>query len=150
LFATFTSSFVAGGSADADMGTLPPPGIPKWWGAYQDPLRANCKLNIAMSEDGLEARITGYEGDPDCQSLGYKKIPFNLTGTIKSRMSEEMTIDFSSKGGFKDVRVEYEGNGIRLPTGTKWFKIGKIDEMGYKPVNMTLYGPGDGVAWKWR
>lgn len=143
------ASSVAGGSAHADIGTLPPPGIPKWWGAYQDPLHANCKLNVKMSEDGLRATIWGYVGDPDCAKINFKKKPFNMTGTLKSIMSEEMAVDFSSRGGFKDVRVEYEGNGIRMPTGSKWFKIGKTDEMGYKAVNMTLTGPKD-KAWKWR
>jgi len=148
LVAALTSG-TAAGSADADVGSLPPPGIPKWWGAYKDPLHANCKMYVEMSEDGLAARISGYEGEPDCTKVGFKKKPFEIYGKLKTIMDEEMYVDFSTKGGSKEVKVEYEGNGIRLPTGSKWFKVGKTEEFGYKPLNMTLTGPED-KPWRWR
>mmetsp|Transcript_92981 Transcript_92981/g.259021 ORF Transcript_92981/g.259021 Transcript_92981/m.259021 type:complete len:194 (-) Transcript_92981:127-708(-) len=106
--------------------------LPRWVGKYSDPRHLNCKRNIALDgSDGLNFRITGYDGDPNCESLYGPRTPFELTARLASADSGELVIDFSPKGGPKDVVGRWEGDGIRFPDGNKWAKVGKMSSLGY-------------------
>ncbi|KAL3804638.1 hypothetical protein HJC23_008453 [Cyclotella cryptica] len=93
-------------------------------GSYSDPKHLNCPRLIAM--EGSKALITGADGNPNC--VGGEGNPWRLVGRIdesKGNDADEIFVDFSPKGGPKDLVGKWEKNGIRWPDGNKWTLEGR-------------------------
>eukprot|EP00419_Tripos_fusus_P090013 CAMPEP_0172867754 /NCGR_PEP_ID=MMETSP1075-20121228/84502_1 /TAXON_ID=2916 /ORGANISM="Ceratium fusus, Strain PA161109" /LENGTH=160 /DNA_ID=CAMNT_0013717197 /DNA_START=125 /DNA_END=607 /DNA_ORIENTATION=+ len=106
-----------------------------WAGKYSDPQHPGCKRNILV-----EGRYLTVEGADALQGAECKKTAdfndlksmldpapvkeFTVKGTIKFKKENQATIDFSAKGGPKDLlAVLEEDGGIKFPDGNKWTKI---------------------------
>ena len=61
--------------------------------------------------------------------------------TGKTRGKEEATIDFSSKGGPKDLVGKWDGSGIVFPDGNKWTKVVNPDKS-RRPEDMSTLSEG--------
>eukprot|EP00933_Yihiella_yeosuensis_P045212 TRINITY_DN40549_c0_g1_i1.p1 TRINITY_DN40549_c0_g1~~TRINITY_DN40549_c0_g1_i1.p1 ORF type:complete len:156 (-),score=44.10 TRINITY_DN40549_c0_g1_i1:199-666(-) len=92
---------------------------PNWTGKYSDPFHPGCKREISVS--GLEVTIDGTDGSPGC-AAGETQKPWKLSAKLTSADSEEVLIDFSPKGGPKDLVGKWDGSGIKFPDGNKWSK----------------------------
>merc|ERR1711920_260298 len=79
-------------------------------GLYSDPAHPGCTRKVKLA--GTAAFITGADED---------KVPFKVKG---STQGNTITIDFSPKGGPKDVTGVWIGSGIKFPDGNVWTKIG--------------------------
>ena len=93
----FTESSVAGKAAIRIGGT------------YSDPNHPGCKRKILLQGGG--AIITGVDED---------KKKFKLTADVSGKA---IYIDFSPKGGPKNVRAEWNGVGLVFPDGNVWTKL---------------------------
>jgi len=93
---------------------------PQWAGMYDDPNHKECKRKV-VKVGKTKLRIDGRDGEPDCGD-GFVSTPFSLTATLKSADSDEVLIDFSSKGGPADLLGKWDGDGIKFPDGNKWTK----------------------------
>eukprot|EP00543_Licmophora_paradoxa_P004296 CAMPEP_0202457764 /NCGR_PEP_ID=MMETSP1360-20130828/14692_1 /ASSEMBLY_ACC=CAM_ASM_000848 /TAXON_ID=515479 /ORGANISM="Licmophora paradoxa, Strain CCMP2313" /LENGTH=142 /DNA_ID=CAMNT_0049077925 /DNA_START=7 /DNA_END=435 /DNA_ORIENTATION=- len=83
-------------------------------GSYSDPKHPNCLREIVM--DGKEAKISGTDGTPGCPVDGSGK-QWALSGKVAG---DEILVDFSPKGGPKDLKGIWDGSGIKWPDGNKW------------------------------
>ena len=77
-----------------------------------DPFHSNCQRIISV--DGRKASLQGTDGDPGCPADG-SGTKWTLTGKIEG--IHTILVDFTPKGGPKDLRGEFDGNGIRWPIG---------------------------------
>mmetsp|Transcript_15805 Transcript_15805/g.22286 ORF Transcript_15805/g.22286 Transcript_15805/m.22286 type:complete len:154 (+) Transcript_15805:144-605(+) len=90
-------------------------------GAYSDPKHPNCARLVAI--EGTTALVSGADGNPGCPTGEGR--PWKLVGKVSG---DEIFIDFSPKGGPKDLTGVWEGGknpGIRFPDGNKWVLSGK-------------------------
>ena len=92
-------------------------------GSYSDPNHPNCLRVIEVPKDNSKngvAAISGTDGTPGCPPDGSGKT-WQLQGKITG---DEIFIDFSPKGGPKDLVGKWEDSpsGIRFPDGNKWTK----------------------------
>ena len=71
-----------------------------------DPKHPNCLRVIQI--DGATAKISGTDGNPDCPADGSGK-EWNLAGKIQG---DNILVDFSPKGGPKDLKGVFDGTGI--------------------------------------
>jgi hypothetical protein len=62
--------------------------------------------------------LKGTDGNPGCPVDGSGK-QWQLTGTVDGN---NIFVDFSPKGGPKDLKGEWDVNGIKWPDGNKWEK----------------------------
>ena len=85
-------------------------------GSYSDPNHPNCKRNIVA--DGNKVALSGTDGTPGCPVDGSGN-SWSLSGEISG---ENILVDFSPKGGPKNLKGEWDGSGIRWPDGNKWSK----------------------------
>lgn len=86
-------------------------------GSYSDPFHPNCQRVISVN--GLStATLKGTDGNPGCKPGGAGK-EWALDGKVDGNT---ILVDFSPKGGPKDLKGVWEGNGIRWPDGNKWTK----------------------------
>mmetsp|Transcript_7605 Transcript_7605/g.9377 ORF Transcript_7605/g.9377 Transcript_7605/m.9377 type:complete len:160 (+) Transcript_7605:69-548(+) len=109
-------AIAAGGPAIASAGT-------DFTGSYSDPKHPGCARLVFV--DGNTALVSGIDGSPGCESGEGR--PWKLTGSISG---DNIFVDFSPKGGPKDLKGIWEakGNaGIRWPDGNKWTLNGKPD-----------------------
>mmetsp|Transcript_540 Transcript_540/g.986 ORF Transcript_540/g.986 Transcript_540/m.986 type:complete len:131 (+) Transcript_540:399-791(+) len=98
-------------------------------GSYSDPNHPSCPRLIAM--EGSTVIITGADGNPGC--VGGDGQPWKLIGKVdKEREGAELNeifVDFSPKGGPKDLvgkwEVKGKSSGIRWPDGNKWTLEGR-------------------------
>lgn len=102
---------------------------PAFDGAYTYPKHPGCPRNIGQAEDkaGGDSKaslenivdVTGADGTPGCTSSGPTKA-WRLSGKVKG---DQIFVDFSPKGGPKDLVGKWEGDGIRWPDSNKWSKV---------------------------
>ena len=85
-------------------------------GSYSDPNHPNCKRNVAVA--GESATLSGTDGNPGCPASGDGNA-WELSGKVSG---DEIFVDFSPKGGPKDLKGVWDGSGIRWPDGNKWSK----------------------------
>ncbi|GHP03091.1 hypothetical protein PPROV_000184600 [Pycnococcus provasolii] len=85
-------------------------------GNYADPKHPGCARAIASN--GV---VSGTDGTPGCEN-GEPQRPWNLSGKIFED-EKKIFIDFSPKGGPKDLTGEWVGNGVRFPDGNVWKKL---------------------------
>jgi len=91
---------------------------PPWSGKYSDPGHPGCKREVSV--DGLKMKIDG--GDEPCGPNDKQKA-WSLTATLPDAEAKEVMIDFSPKGGPKDLKGKWDGGGIVFPDGNKWTKL---------------------------
>jgi hypothetical protein len=87
-------------------------------GNYADPKHPNCKRQINVL--GSTAYVTGTDGTPGCPADGSGQ-PWKLVGKVSG--DENIFVDFSPKGGPKDLEGKWEAEpvpGIRWPDGNLW------------------------------
>mmetsp|Transcript_90020 Transcript_90020/g.194771 ORF Transcript_90020/g.194771 Transcript_90020/m.194771 type:complete len:174 (+) Transcript_90020:84-605(+) len=107
-----------------------------WAGNYKDPQHPGCMREVTV--DGRYLTITGTDGIPgpgcektaDFSNLKSLLDPapvkeWSLTATIKFKKENEASIDFSPKGGPKDLLGVLEADGIKFPDGNKWTKTSR-------------------------
>lgn len=87
-------------------------------GSYSDPFHPNCLRVVSVSKDpsSSSATLTGTDGNPGCPADGSGK-EWTLTGKVDG---DNILVDFSPKGGPKDLKGLWDGDGIRWPDGNKW------------------------------
>ena len=90
----------------------------KFVGKYADPKHPGCKREVSGSGDTLD--VTGTDGAPGCLN-GEPQRPWALTGVVRSE--DDIFIDFSPKGGPRDLLGKWTGKGILFPDGNEWKKI---------------------------
>lgn len=96
---------------------------PPWSGKYDDPNHPGCKREVTVS--GVDMTISGTDGEPGPGCTSKDKVsPWKIGGKLIAEDSDELVIDFSPKGGPKDVPAKWVRNGIKFPDGNKWAKIG--------------------------
>jgi hypothetical protein len=79
-------------------------------GSYSDPFHPEGYRTVVVNGDGT-ATVTG---------IDYKDKPmWTITGYFKG---SDLLIDFSVKGGPKDLLSRYEDGGMKFPDGNKWSK----------------------------
>lgn len=124
-------------------------------GEYDDPKHPGCLRSIKVGgapllPDGRRSRkpqalVAGVdkacEGPPDINSV------WKLVGSV-SEDGETIFIDFSPKGGPKDLLGVWDGDGIKFPDGNKWTKVPNgTPGRRPKPVTLTseteLYKPAE-------
>ena len=96
-------------------------------GEYADPKHPGCLRAIEGSSAGESAStlaVKGTDGTPGCAN-GEKQRPWSLTGDIVKIPSkaDEILIDFSPKGGPKNLLGKWTGTGILFPDGNEWKKL---------------------------
>ena len=74
----------------------------------------NCKRIISMN--GSSTKLKGTDGSPGCPADGSGKA-WSLDGIVKGN---EIFVDFTPKGGPKDLKGVWDGSGINWPDGSKW------------------------------
>mmetsp|Transcript_12332 Transcript_12332/g.28264 ORF Transcript_12332/g.28264 Transcript_12332/m.28264 type:complete len:169 (+) Transcript_12332:78-584(+) len=90
-----------------------------WIGLYSDPMHPGCRREVVVDFAGVF--IEGADGQPGCLK-GEKLERWTLPATYTPG-SDTLVIDFSPKGGPKDVKGTWDGNGIRFPDGNKWTRL---------------------------
>jgi hypothetical protein len=83
-------------------------------GSYTDPFHPNCQRVITM--DGSSAKLVGTDGTPACPTDG-SGAAWSLEGLVQG---DEILVDFTPKGGPKDLKGVWDGSGIKWPDGNKW------------------------------
>ncbi|GKY93062.1 hypothetical protein MPSEU_000274500 [Mayamaea pseudoterrestris] len=86
-------------------------------GSYADPFHPNCRRIVSVSS-GSTATLKGTDGNPGCPTDGSGR-EWTLTGTIDAD-GKNIVVDFTPKGGPKDLKGAWDGDGIRWPDGNKW------------------------------
>jgi hypothetical protein len=105
----------------------------KFTGEYTDPQHPGCQRSIkvtgnAMDPSGRKSRkpaavIKGTDNeDGGACDAGSEPESWRLTATLSEDQSKIM-VDFSPKGGPKDVVGKWVDGGIVFPDGNKWSKI---------------------------
>mmetsp|Transcript_1867 Transcript_1867/g.4735 ORF Transcript_1867/g.4735 Transcript_1867/m.4735 type:complete len:156 (-) Transcript_1867:57-524(-) len=99
--------------------SLPADAAP-WAGKYTDPKHPGCKREIAVN--GKTLAITGTDGKPGC-GAGVEEKAWALSARLEEESGDSVLIDFSPKGGPKNLLGTWDTNGIKFPDGNKWTKI---------------------------
>ena len=92
-------------------------------GKYADPKHPGCAREIAAgSSDGSATTlaVSGADGTPGCLN-GEEQREWSLEGVVRGE--GEILIDFSPKGGPKDLVGKWTGKGILYPDGNTWSKL---------------------------
>jgi hypothetical protein len=84
-------------------------------GSYADPFHPNCERVITTST-ARGVTLRGTDGNPGCPVDGSGR-EWTLTGTVNGN---DILVDFTPKGGPKDLKGVWDGDGIRWPDGNKW------------------------------
>ncbi|CAK0846089.1 unnamed protein product [Prorocentrum cordatum] len=95
---------------------------PRWEGRYADPRHVGCKREIKAN--GLSLTISGTKGTPGpgCGASD-TETAWTIPASIPSLESLDIVIDFSPKGGPKDLPAKWDGDGIKFADGNKWKKL---------------------------
>lgn len=121
-------------------------------GDYDDPNHPGCLRQVKvvgapMRGDGTRSaypvlEVTGYDGkdgEKMCTTRPTRADLWKVQGTVRS--NTEAVIDFSAKGGPKNLAAKYENGGIVFPDGNKWTKVsGGTDDR--RPVDMSTLTDG--------
>ncbi|CAE7217948.1 unnamed protein product [Symbiodinium sp. CCMP2592] len=98
-------------------------GAGQWMGYYADPQHPMCPRKIVYEYDlydKAQMMVDGGDGNPGCE----KKVLTRWTAKVDWKAgSDEITIDFSKKGGPAGVVGKWDTDGIVFPDGNKWKKI---------------------------
>jgi hypothetical protein len=92
-------------------------------GSYADPFHLNCQRIIRSSvvvgkgNAVAEVTLTGTDGNPSCPADGSGNA-WTLQGKVVD--NDSILVDFTPKGGPKDLKGVWDGDGIRWPDGNKW------------------------------
>lgn len=91
-------------------------------GEYADPKHPGCLR--AIEGQGSTLDVKGTDGTPGCTN-GENQRPWSLTGDVVKTPSEtdEILIDFTPKGGPKNLVGKWTGTGILFPDGNEWKKL---------------------------
>mmetsp|Transcript_12380 Transcript_12380/g.39117 ORF Transcript_12380/g.39117 Transcript_12380/m.39117 type:complete len:172 (-) Transcript_12380:291-806(-) len=99
-------------------------------GEYDDPQHPGCLRSIKVGGAPMlpsgrrsrnpQAAIAGV--DSACDARPEVSAVWKLTGSV-AESGESIAIDFSPKGGPKDLLGVWEGDGIKFPDGNKWTKV---------------------------
>lgn len=91
-------------------------------GEFADPKHPGCRRTIQGS--GAVLDVLGTDGTPGCAN-GERQRPWSLKGDIVKVPSkqDEILIDFSPKGGPKNLLGKWTGTGILFPDGNEWKKL---------------------------
>jgi len=146
---TTTALDMAGLSANA---TEPAPALaanPAWEGKYADPRHVGCEREIKAN--GLSLTISGTEGTPGpgC-GAGDTETSWAIPASIKSQESPDIVIDFSQKGGPKDLPAKWDGDGIKFADGNKWMKLSANATEATAQVSLGAASCGDDNMPCWR
>jgi hypothetical protein len=76
-----------------------------------DPFHVNCQRIISV--DGTKASLKGTDGNPGCPADG-SGMTWTLTGKVDGK---NIFVDFTPKGGPKDLKGVFDGTGINWPDG---------------------------------
>ena len=79
-------------------------------GKYADPNHPGCKRKVTLIGTN-KVLVEGADED---------KVPFTVRGTYEGKT---VTLDFSPKGGPKDVTAQYSITGLTFPDGNVWKKL---------------------------
>ena len=90
-------------------------------GKYKDPNHPGCLRAIERVKATDLARVFGEDGNPGCNA-GQVTKKWSLEGKIMDD-DKEILIDFSKKGGPKDLVGKWNGSGILFPDGNLWSKL---------------------------
>mmetsp|Transcript_4403 Transcript_4403/g.8831 ORF Transcript_4403/g.8831 Transcript_4403/m.8831 type:complete len:199 (-) Transcript_4403:107-703(-) len=99
---------------------------PRWSGKYNDPKHPGCERRISKDNFSGEYTIAGASSRDKAQKGCDVNDPrsqkrWALTGVLIAE--DTLSVDFSSKGGPKDVQVKLVKDSIEFPDGNKWKKI---------------------------
>ena len=86
-------------------------------GSYSDPFHTNCQRIIVVPTPNT-AILYGTDGNPGCPVDGSGN-SWELTGTIDGN---NILVDFTPKGGPKNLKGTFDTDGIKWPDGNKWTK----------------------------
>jgi hypothetical protein len=98
-------------------------GVDLFSGDYADPFHPYCQRHIEVVSP-TRASVTGTDGTPGCPPDGSGR-PWALTGILNEEEGTSILIDFTPKGGPKDLKGVWEASpveGIRFPDGNLWSK----------------------------
>jgi len=97
----------------------------KWSGKYSDPKHPGCERRISKDNFSGEFTIAGAssrdKSQKGCDADPRSVKRWALTGFQVS--DDTLKVDFSSKGGPKDVEVKLVQGGISFPDGNTWKKL---------------------------
>mmetsp|Transcript_52146 Transcript_52146/g.145537 ORF Transcript_52146/g.145537 Transcript_52146/m.145537 type:complete len:192 (+) Transcript_52146:133-708(+) len=93
-----------------------------WAGRYSDPNHPGCKRELVVDLPGVVINMR--DGEPGCLR-GEKQKEYRLPVKYKPG-ADTILVDFSAKGGPKDVEAKWDGDGILFPDGNKWKRSIKI------------------------
>lgn len=104
-------------------------------GDYDDPNHPNCLRQVKVvgapiRGDGSRSpnpiiEVTGYDsksGEKTCTDRPTRADLWKVQGTV-NRNNVEAVIDFSPKGGPKDLKATFDNGGIVFPDGNRWTKV---------------------------
>lgn len=103
-----------------------------WTGEYDDPNHPSCLRQVKvvgapLRADGTRSaypivEVRGYDsaGAACSEPPPSRDDIWTVKGVLKNNQA---TLDFSSKGGPKDLVAKYEDGGIVFPDGNKWTKV---------------------------
>ena len=95
-------------SSDFDQGTLSP-----FVGSYSDPNHPGGYRTVSLSDSKIgEFRVASLEGN-DAKDEPLFRLPALV-------YADQMTVDFSAKGGPAALTGVWVGDGIKWPDGNKW------------------------------
>eukprot|EP00547_Thalassionema_nitzschioides_P006900 CAMPEP_0194199986 /NCGR_PEP_ID=MMETSP0156-20130528/791_1 /TAXON_ID=33649 /ORGANISM="Thalassionema nitzschioides, Strain L26-B" /LENGTH=180 /DNA_ID=CAMNT_0038924943 /DNA_START=88 /DNA_END=630 /DNA_ORIENTATION=- len=126
------SAFVLANNANA--AALKTGAASPFTGDYDDPNHPGCLRQVKvvgapLKGDGTRSAYPvvevvgwdGKEGAKACTERPNREQLWKVDGKIKN--NAEALIDFSSKGGPKDLLAKYADGGIVFPDGNKWTKV---------------------------
>jgi hypothetical protein len=91
-------------------------------GKYADPNHPGCLRGIERVRSTTKAKVFGEDGTPGCQADGQKETKkWELEGELRGE--NEILIDFSKKGGPKNLLGKWTGSGVLFPDGNTWSKL---------------------------
>lgn len=89
-------------------------------GKYSDPNHPGCLRGIERVRSRTKAKVFGEDGTPGCQA-GQETKKWELEGELRGE--NEILIDFSKKGGPKNLLGKWTGSGVLFPDGNTWSKL---------------------------
>ena len=90
-------------------------------GKYSDPNHPGCLRGIERVRSTTKAKVFGEDGTPGCQADGQETKKWELEGELRGE--NEILIDFSKKGGPKNLLGKWTGSGVLFPDGNTWSKL---------------------------
>jgi len=90
-------------------------------GNYADENHPGCLRAISGAGAPGVLEVTGTDGSPGC-AKGEKQTPWALTGEL-TKQGDGILIDFSPKGGPRDLLGKKTDAGILFPDGNEWKKL---------------------------